>query len=296
MDNDATGDRRAMPAVRFLGYALGIFFIATGLLKLAGSSREIVPGAAMLVHPEWFRIVVGVAETLCGILLFVPAAAAFGAVGLALLMIGGAATRMIIGESGVIYPIVLFLLLAVVAWDSRPQDVQTEIDGELHRPHPLLREALIAGVLGAVSIAIWFLIVDVIGGRPFQTPLALGRAFLSILGPVPPEGTAEVPIIILYTVFHFAAFIAVAIVAEWIVYRAQTEPTVLAGALMLFVAVELGFYGFVALLRETTGLDTLVWWQVMGGNLIAAAVMGTYIWRSHPELADELRHTLEGTV
>ena len=149
--------------------------------------------------------------------------------------------------------------------------------------------------LGAVAIAIWFLIVDSIAGHPLQTPLTLGRALLSLLGPAP-SPDADFVVVGLYTVFHFVAFIAVAIVAEWLVYRAQTQPAVLAGALMLFVAVELLFYGFVALLRETTGLGTLVWWQVMVGNVIAAAIMGTYIWKKHPELADELRHTLEGTV
>lgn len=298
MDSIATQNvvpRRAMPATRLLGYALGAFFIATGLLKLFASSREIVPGAAMLSHPAWFRIVVGIAETICGGLLFLPAAAAFGAVGLALLMFGAAGTRLVTGEGGILYPVILLVLLAVVAWDARPDDVQAEIDQELGRSHPLLKEAVVAGALGAVAIAIWFLVVDSIAGHPLQTPLTLGRALLSLLGPAP-SPDADFVVVGLYTVFHFVAFIAVAIVAEWLVYRAQTQPAVLAGALMLFVAVELLFYGFVALLQETTGLGTLVWWQVMVGNLIAAAIMGTYIWKKHPELADELRHTLEGTV
>jgi hypothetical protein len=30
------------------------------------------------------------------------------------------------------------------------------------------------------------------------------------------------------------------------------------------------------------------------GNLIAAAVMGTYLWRTHPELTTELNYALAG--
>ena len=41
--------------------------------------------------------------------------------------------------------------------------------------HNAAREGLIAGVLGATSVALWFLILDVLAGRPQRLP-ALGRA------------------------------------------------------------------------------------------------------------------------
>ena len=41
-----------------------------------------------------------------------------------------------------------------------------------------------------------------------------------------------------------------------------------------FVAFEVGFYAFVAVLSQVTPLGELAWWQVMVGNLIAAAAMG----------------------
>jgi hypothetical protein len=286
---------RVAPAWRFLGYALGAFFVATGVLKLAGSPLEIVPGAAMLAHPAWFRTVVGLAETLCGLLLFAPAAAALGALGLSLLMVGALGTRLATGEPGAVYPALLLLALVLVTWASRPDDVRAVVDGELARPHPILRAGVIGGSLAAASIALWFLLVDSIAGHPFRTPLLLGRAFLSVLEFDPAPG-ADAAVVATYTAFHFATFIAIAIVAEWVVERARRQPAVLAGALMLFAAFQLGIYGFVAVLQEATGLGALVWWQVMVGNLIAAAVLGTYIWRHHLELPAHFRQTLEGTV
>ena len=41
-------------------------------------------------------------------------------------------------------------------------------------------------------------------------------------------------------------------------------------------------------------LGTLGWAQVASGNLIAALVMGGYMWRTHPELKDELSYALGG--
>jgi hypothetical protein len=69
---------------------------------------------------------------------------------------------------------------------------------------------------------------------------------------------------------------------------------VLAGAMMLFVAFEIGFYGLSSALQEAPFLGTLGWAQVGTGNLIAALVMGGYMWRAHPELKEEFSYALGG--
>src|SRR2546422_3623474 len=40
----------------------------------------------------------------------------------------------------------------------------------------VLREGFIAGLIGAAAVAPWFLIVDLVAGRPFFTPAMLGSA------------------------------------------------------------------------------------------------------------------------
>src|SRR2546426_9826893 len=40
----------------------------------------------------------------------------------------------------------------------------------------LYQEGLIAGLVGATTVAIWFLIIDSIQGRPLYTPTVLGAA------------------------------------------------------------------------------------------------------------------------
>jgi hypothetical protein len=157
--------------------------------------------------------------------------------------------------------------------------------------HSILREGAVAGVIGATAVAVWFFVVDVLGGQPMFTPRVLGEGLLSIFGSSPEPAAVN---IIAYTVFHYAAFILVGILVVFLVHTGERMPSVLAGSLILFVAIELGFYGLVALLQESV-LGNLAWYQILAGNLLAAVLMGTYIWRAHPALRDGLVRALEGT-
>jgi hypothetical protein len=159
--------------------------------------------------------------------------------------------------------------------------------------HSLIREGIIAGFLGATAVAVWFLIVDTVAGRPLFTPAVLGRSLFNLFGPGVPTDTALQHIVV-YTIFHYAAFSIVGIIAVAIVHAAEAEPSVLAGFLILFVAFEIGFHGLVAMLQEATVLRELAWYQVMAGNLLAAALMGAYLWRTHPALKEEFSHALSG--
>jgi MFS-type transporter involved in bile tolerance (Atg22 family) len=158
--------------------------------------------------------------------------------------------------------------------------------------HTIARDGIVAGVLAATAVALWFLGLDMIYAHALATPAALGRAVLRLFGPPGNEGTLE--FVAAYTLFHYAAFIIAGLVVSIIVHWAQTQPTVLAGAMILFVAFEIGFYGLSAALQESPFLGALGWAQVASGNLIAAVVMGTYMWRTHPELKAELSYALGG--
>ncbi|MEX2282833.1 MAG: hypothetical protein WEE89_10165 [Gemmatimonadota bacterium] len=46
------------------------------------------------------------------------------------------------------------------------------------RRHSTIREGILAGIIGAASVAIWFFILDAPQGRLLFTPAALGSGFL----------------------------------------------------------------------------------------------------------------------
>lgn len=160
------------------------------------------------------------------------------------------------------------------------------------RNQSLVKEGVIAGILGAVGVALWFLLVDTISGRPFHTPALLGEGLLSMFGRRTTDGFFNYAAV--YTVFHFAAFIAIGVTAAAIVRWGEREPAVLAGALILFVAIQVAFYGFTALLAQSDRIGQLAWYQVGVANLIAAALMGVYLWRAHPAIGRRMDFALGG--
>jgi hypothetical protein len=157
--------------------------------------------------------------------------------------------------------------------------------------HSIFRDGLVAGALGATSVAIVFFAIDCIARQPLQTPFVLANG---LLGLIHLAMANKVAVVIVYTVFHYAAFIAVGCLAAGIIHWAERVPSVLAGAFLLFVVIELGFYLMTFLLGQSPTYGGLSALQVSVGNLIAAAVMGTYLWRTHPALKTNLDYALSG--
>ncbi|HJU90779.1 MAG TPA: DoxX family protein [Gemmatimonadaceae bacterium] len=284
--------RKRSALVWLLSIALAVVFLAAGVPKLIGAEPIFLQAAAMRGFPSWIRVVVGLVEVAGAIALLVPALAPAAALLLALLMIPATITQIVSGEPGAYIPALLFVLLLITAYLHARDQFQAGWRAIRETPHPLLREGAIAGILGATAIAVWFLFVDLISGRPLHTPATLGRALFQVLGPVP-EGESQFFHIIAYTIFHYGAFILVGILAAAIVRAAAREPSVLLGFVILFVAFEIGFHALVALLQETTDLGALAWYNIMAGNLIAAAIMGTYLYRTNPALRHEFTHALD---
>jgi hypothetical protein len=158
-------------------------------------------------------------------------------------------------------------------------------------PRPrTIRQGLTAGLFGALAVAAWFLTLDLAAGQPGRTPALLGHAFFSAFGPVTAGSSA---LIAMYTVVHLTAFSGVGLVAAALLEASRREPTLLAGLAVLAVVLEVLFTGIVATMAEGT-LGDLAWQQIGAANLVAAAVMGTYLARQHPALGASLAQALGG--
>ena len=146
-------------------------------------------------------------------------------------------------------------------------------------------EGLVAGLLGAATIAVWFLILDSIAGRPFRTPTILGTAiFRGGQGLASVEGVpVSFEMVLLYTWVHALVFWVIAGVAARLLGVAERQPNAGFGILLLFVVFEFGFVAAALLFAEPV-LHALTWPAILGGNLLAALVMGAYFWRRHPDL------------
>jgi putative oxidoreductase len=276
-----------------LSVILAAVFLLTGVPKLFGLGTVGLQASAMRGFPDWIRLIVGIVETVGAIGLLIPATATFAALALAVLMVPATLTQFASGEGGVWVPPVLLAALLFVAWRRNVKYVSDSYREFADVPHPLLYDGVIAGLIGAAVIAVWFFIVDAVSGRPFFTPATLGHGLLDVLGKQPAQDDSMLIHVLAYTVFHFAAFMLVGLVASLIVFLAQREPSILFGFIVLFVAFEVGFYGLVGLLHQATALREFAWYQVLIGNLLAAGAMGFYFWRTHKELAEEFKHSLD---
>lgn len=150
------------------------------------------------------------------------------------------------------------------------------------RSRSILSHGIIAGLVGAASVALWFLVLDAVRRQILFTPAALGSALF--LGA---SGTDEVEItfgiVALYTVAHVAAFIALGLLVAALIHAAESEPPLLLGAVLLFVTLEAAMIGLIAIAAAWL-LDELAWWSIGIANIIAALAMGAYLWRAHPKM------------
>src|SRR5262245_28640844 len=160
------------------------------------------------------------------------------------------------------------------------------------RERSVARHGIVAGVLSATSVAAWFLLTDTLSGRPFFVPAGLGRNLLRLFG-VGPSPSVTVPVVA-YTIFHYAVFIAVGIVASAVANRSRRDASILAGAFLFFVVVEGAFFGFAAFISATTLIGAGAWFQIVIANLIAVVVMGVYLWRVYPHVLHRLNVALSG--
>src|SRR6266513_2845744 len=208
-----------------LSILLAGLFLLTGIPKIIGSDAVGFQASAMRGFPTAIRVIV--------------------------VMVPATLTQYASGEGHVYVPIIVLALLLVIPWRRNAKAVNASYHGFADHPHPLLHDGIIAGLIGASAIAVWFLIIDTIAGQPFRTPVALGNGLLDVFGPADATDS-KLTFVLVYTIFHFGAFMFVGLLAALIVQLAKHEPSILLGFVVLFVATEIGFYGLTGLLHEAS--------------------------------------------
>ena len=159
--------------------------------------------------------------------------------------------------------------------------------GRLTRADILL-DGLFAGMIGALAVAAWFLVLDLIAGHPLHTPALLGTVLLR--GGAAAQVVSVAPLeIAAYTAFHFLAFLAVGLLFSYLMALFEQFPIVGFVLLVLFLSLQLGFF-VLDLVLGAQLLGTLKPWSVVIANLLAATTMAWYLWRRHPRIKETLSH------
>ncbi len=150
----------------------------------------------------------------------------------------------------------------------------------------VVREGIVAGLLGAVVVALWFLVLDAARGRPLYTPALLGAAVFEGLRD-PQLLKISLGVVLGYTVLHGAAFLAFGILCAILIVAAEREPALAWAFVALFACFEV-FFLVVDVIFAESALGALVWWAILIGNLLAAAAMLGYFFLGHRALGRSL--------
>ncbi len=139
-------------------------------------------------------------------------------------------------------------------------------------------EGIVAGLIGATVIALWFFVLDALHGRPLYTPTVLGTA---LFGSARESNPFEMAL--MFTWVHVLVFAVLGGIAARLLALAERDPNYGFGILLLFVVFEFGFV-VVGMFFAADVVASLSWPSILIGNLLAAAAMALYFRRRHPNL------------
>ena len=183
--------------------------------------------------------------------------------------------------------------IAMMLYLHRTRGEQIPFGPAMLKYHPLLAAGAITGAIGAAVTAVWFLVLDILAGRPFYTPASLGSALL-LGAQIPAEVHFTSGIIVAYTFVHLLAFFAVGVALEWLATQLERAPSFWLVSLLALIVLDVLSIGIVGSLASWV-LGTVGLWAVFVANLLAVVAMGYRIWLSRPELREQLAHLPEGT-
>src|SRR2546422_2576203 len=135
----------------------------------------------------------------------------------------------------------------------------------------------VGGLLAGLTVALWFLVVDSLAGRPFHTPAVLAGALArqDIAAPT-------FRIVAAYTVVHFAVFALLGVAMAAAIGTLRLPPRLLLAVPFGLVAQELVFYAGL-LLSGTPRVAVVPWPHVVLANVLSGCVLMWYLHRAQPD-------------
>lgn len=152
----------------------------------------------------------------------------------------------------------------------------------------IVRDGVVSGAIGFLTVAAVFTLVDVLAGRPLlYTPALLGGALFYGVSTPSDVVVAAAPVVA-YTAAHLAVFFVIGMIAAGLASVAARYRHVWYLGVNLFLLVIAHASGVV--LALTRGLEAVVSpWLVAWATLAAVVTMSAYLFRVNPPLLAEIR-------
>lgn len=139
----------------------------------------------------------------------------------------------------------------------------------------ILWDGFMAGAVGGLIVALWFLVGDIMAGDPLHTPMLFATAMLH--GPAAAAGEVEfqAQMVALYSVVHLALFFLLGTGLFLAVRRLSGGARTVAVAAAFAVLIG-GMYVFTSVVWPPVAA-ALPLLSVLGANALAAAGVGYYL-------------------
>jgi hypothetical protein len=151
----------------------------------------------------------------------------------------------------------------------------------------IVEDGVLAGLVGATVVAVWFLILDFVRGAPFSTPSLLGSVLFSE-GSMREAAAINVAMVFAYTGLHGLLFLLAGLILAWMFSQFERNPQFGMVLLLLFITFESILLGL-----EVTVVPRLVGalgtWAVALANLLSAVAMFWFLLQQRPEAFTRLR-------
>lgn len=158
--------------------------------------------------------------------------------------------------------------------------------------HPL-REGAIAGALGATAIAAWTFAIDALTDRIGVTAALIGAWIYQVLG-AGFGGRGFAAHVVTWLVALYIGVIVIGIVASYLYNGAERKPSLAFGLIVLILVLELILLNLTGLASQSPIFGGRAWIYGLFGNVLAALVMGRFLWRKHhPDALWDWEHANE---
>jgi len=151
----------------------------------------------------------------------------------------------------------------------------------------VLSEGLITGLVGCLTVVLFYGILNLVEGRSFfATAEHLGA------GLVAAGSSGGAGPVLAFNGLHVVVFLVIGVVAAWLVMQTERHPSFFVLALFIGVAGLFAVLAVFLSFAASTGIEIPIG-TVLAANLAAGALMGAYLLKAHPKLWSEIRDHLD---
>ncbi len=148
-------------------------------------------------------------------------------------------------------------------------------DESEERLSTLLWDGFMAGAVGGLIVALWFLVLDTVAGDPLHTPMLFATALFE--GPAAVAEGVEFSSgpVILYSLVHLGLFFLFG-TGVFLAARRLSGGTRTAALVAAFLVLTVGVYGVAAVVWPPVAA-ALPLWSSIGAHVLAGIAMGYYL-------------------